>query len=143
MPPVSINSSQTSPQSVPYPVFRRSLDSVLRPRIEMLLTRIIPTDWKVFFSGKEIKPPKNEYNGDLPTIICAGRPGLETLIRRLVIGRKRYPNIEMAQGTVTGYDVDPEKPRYLSKVLFRRASDNKIISIPATMVIGVLIRVCA
>ncbi|KIL58812.1 hypothetical protein M378DRAFT_15278 [Amanita muscaria Koide BX008] len=104
---------------------------------ECALSRIsiIPADWKLFLSGKEIKAPKNEYNGSLPPIICAGRPGLETLIRRLVVGRKQYPNVEMVQGTVTGYEADPEQPGYLSKVLFRRAIDNKIISIPATMVI--------
>ncbi|KAM6501577.1 hypothetical protein JOM56_001554 [Amanita muscaria] len=104
---------------------------------ECALSRIpiVPGDFKYFLSGKEIKSPLEEYKGSLPPILCAGRPGLETLLRRLVVGRKQYPNIQLIQGTVTGCEIDSENPKYLSKVVFRRASDNQTIAIPATMII--------
>ncbi|KAM6501579.1 hypothetical protein JOM56_001556 [Amanita muscaria] len=104
---------------------------------ECALSRIpmVPADWKYFLSGKEIKTPVEEYKGNLPSVLCAGRPGLETLLRRLVVGRNQYPNIQLIQGTVTGCEIDSENPKYLSKVLYRRASDNQTIAIPATMII--------
>ena len=101
-----------------------------------VVSRIIPADWKVFISGMEILTPANEYNGILPKIICAGRTGLETLLRRMVIGRKMYAGIEQIHGTVVGYEKDPENSQYLSKVLVRQGSDNKISAIPATLIVG-------
>ncbi|KIL56560.1 hypothetical protein M378DRAFT_16991 [Amanita muscaria Koide BX008] len=104
---------------------------------ECALSRIpmVPADWKYFLSGKEIKTPIKEYKGNLPPVLCAGRPSLETLLRRLVVGRNQYPNIQLIQGTVTGCEIDSENPKYLSKVLYRRASDSQTIAIPATMII--------
>ncbi|KAJ7588541.1 hypothetical protein C8J56DRAFT_785461 [Mycena floridula] len=45
--------------------------------------------------------PYAEYNGNLPKVFYPSRAGLETLIRRLVLGGN-FPNIRQVIGTVTG-----------------------------------------
>ncbi|KIL56901.1 hypothetical protein M378DRAFT_88651 [Amanita muscaria Koide BX008] len=95
---------------------------------------LVPANIKYHFSGLKLKTPQGQYNGDLPKHICSGRPGFETLLRRLVIGQEEYPNIQQIHGTVIGYEKDPENPTYLSQVLVRQG-DQEIIAIPATLVI--------
>ncbi|KAF8624200.1 hypothetical protein AX17_007189 [Amanita inopinata Kibby_2008] len=99
---------------------------------------LIPGNFKIAISGLEGKVPVQEYDGGLPMMVCAGRPGLETLLRRLVVGRKSYPNIEQVAGTVVGVEHDVEDPRYLNKVLVRQGTagdDSNIIAIPAALVV--------
>ncbi|KAK0195803.1 hypothetical protein F5146DRAFT_997316 [Armillaria mellea] len=56
---------------------------------------------RTFVSGNRIQAPTAEYGGSLPKTTYAGRAGLETLIRRLVLGGN-YKNIRQITGTVTG-----------------------------------------
>src|ERR1700733_13539158 len=46
--------------------------------------------------------PSEEYGGNLPKTLFCGRRGLESLIRRLLLGRGDHPNIQTVAGTVTG-----------------------------------------
>jgi hypothetical protein len=97
---------------------------------------LTPALGKLFTSGKQVLTPIGEDNGSsVPKILCAGRPGLETFIRRLVIGRKMYPGIEQIHGTVIGCEKDPKNPQYLSKVVVRQGSNNEITAIPATLIV--------
>lgn len=48
-----------------------------------------------------------------------------------------YPGIEQIHGTVVGYEKDPMNPQCLSEVVVRQGSNNKVIAIPAAMVVGV------
>ena len=120
---------------VPHPVSAEVVTRFFAVLIAVA-SRIIPADWKLFVSGMQVLTPFDEYNGILPKIVCAGRAGLETLLRRIVIGNKTYTGIEQIHGTVVGYERDPENPHYLSKVVVRQGGDNKITSIPAKLIIG-------
>ncbi len=70
--------------------------------------------------GRWTKKPYNQYNGTLPDTMTAGRPGLETLMRRMVLG-DRYRNIQQVIGTVTGVSRDASNSRRLDHVMIRTA----------------------
>ncbi|KAK0454581.1 hypothetical protein EV421DRAFT_2029616 [Armillaria borealis] len=81
--------------------------------------RIGPNESRIFVSGNRIKAPTAEYGGPLPKTAYAGRAGLETLIRRLVLG-SNYKNIRQITGTVTGVSrdgVDPQSSNHLPATL--------------------------
>jgi hypothetical protein len=78
--------------------------------------------------------PYEEYNNDLPKTIVGSRPGVESLLRQLVIGRKEYPNIEQIIGTVTGVTRSSTDPTHLQNVTVRASEGN--ISLPAALVVG-------
>ncbi|KAJ3862336.1 hypothetical protein EV359DRAFT_65719 [Lentinula novae-zelandiae] len=63
---------------------------------------VFPGDRKNNFAGTPIPAPVDSYGGTLPKTIYSGRAGLETLLRRLVLGRGSYPNITQIAGTVVG-----------------------------------------
>ncbi|KAJ3807034.1 hypothetical protein F5876DRAFT_48895 [Lentinula aff. lateritia] len=63
---------------------------------------VFPGDRKNNFAGTLIPAPVDSYGGNLPKTIYSGRAGLETLLRRLVLGRGSYPNITQIAGTVVG-----------------------------------------
>ena len=77
--------------------------------------------------------PYAEYDGCLPKTMFASRRGLETLIRRLVLGGQ-YENIEQITGTVTGVSRSCPNPQYLDQVTIRTASG--IRTVKASMVAG-------
>ena len=56
--------------------------------------------------GRREPVPSEEYDGNLPKTLFCGRPGLESLVRRLLLGRGDYPNIQTVAGTVTGIVAD-------------------------------------
>lgn len=58
-------------------------------------------DRGVHVSGHFILEPLKQYNGQLPPHLFAGRRGTETLLRRLVLDKARFPNIVQIAGTVT------------------------------------------
>ena len=99
------------------------------------VARLIPAITKFHFSGKLVKQPLGKYNGQIPRVFCAGRPGFETLLRRLVIGRKHYPNIEQIHGTVIGYEKDPQNPTRICGVLVRQPN-NEVVTISSTLILG-------
>ncbi len=77
--------------------------------------------------------PYAEYNGDLPKTIFVSRPGLETLIRRLVLGGQ-YRNIKQIIGTVTGLVRNASDLQYLNQVTVRTVEGARTIN--AAMVVG-------
>ena len=97
--------------------------------------RLVPGDFKISVAGQKFKLPFHEYNGKLPQTACATRPALETLLRRLVIGRKQYPGIEQIPGIVVGFDKVPDEPSRLNKVLVRQ-SNGEMVAILATLILG-------
>ncbi|KAJ3915044.1 hypothetical protein F5877DRAFT_82206 [Lentinula edodes] len=66
------------------------------------ISSVFPGDRKNNFAGTPIPAPVDSYGGNLPKTIYSGRAGLETLLRRLVLGRGSYPNITQIAGTVVG-----------------------------------------
>jgi hypothetical protein len=78
------------------------------------------------------------YFGDkknaLPQTVHATRHGLETLLRRLLIGNKQYPNVEQVVGTVTGVITSESDPTTLKGVSVRTDDGEKTIA--AALVIG-------
>ncbi|KAJ7210450.1 hypothetical protein GGX14DRAFT_520458 [Mycena pura] len=63
-----------------------------------------------------------------------GRAGIETFLRRLVLDRDTYPNIEFITGTVTDVLPDPTNPSRLSKVIVRKDSSGAVHEFPAALV---------
>ncbi|KAK0494800.1 hypothetical protein EDD18DRAFT_284498 [Armillaria luteobubalina] len=94
--------------------------------------RIGPNAARFFVSGNPIQAPTAEYGGSLPKTTYAGRAGLETLIRRLVLGGK-YKYIRQITGTVTGVSRDGVDPQFLESVTVRTPEGT--INIPATLVV--------
>ena len=68
-------------------------------------------------------------------MVSATRPAIETLLRRLVIGRKQYPGIQQISGIVVGFDKDPDNPSRLNKVFVRQNNDEMVV-IPAALILG-------
>ncbi|KAF9077382.1 hypothetical protein BDP27DRAFT_1312311 [Rhodocollybia butyracea] len=94
---------------------------------------ILPADRKNSFAGTPITAPFKSYDGNLPNTLYCGRAGLETLIRRLVLGRGSYPRIEQITGTVTGVIPDNDS-RSISKVTVR-GTDLQLQNLDAALVI--------
>ncbi|KAK0215868.1 hypothetical protein EDD85DRAFT_962651 [Armillaria nabsnona] len=85
-----------------------------------------PSDFRSSTWGRWTKKPYNQYNGTLPDTMSAGRPGLETLMRRMVLG-DRYRNIQQVIGTVTGVSRDASNSRRLDHVMIRTAGGTQEI----------------
>ncbi len=92
-----------------------------------------PSDFRSSMWGRWTKKPYNQYNGTLPDTMTAGRPGLETLMRRMVLG-DRYRNIQQVIGTVTGVSRDASNSRCLDHVMVRTAGGTQ--EIKAAIVVG-------
>ncbi|KAK0466721.1 uncharacterized protein EV420DRAFT_1698330 [Desarmillaria tabescens] len=92
---------------------------------------VCPGDFRTSTWGTWTMTPYSEYDGYLPKTMFASRRGLETLIRRLVLG-SRYENIQQMTGTVTGVSRSTSNPQYLDQITIRTA--NGIRTIQASMV---------
>ncbi|KAK0215855.1 hypothetical protein EDD85DRAFT_443784 [Armillaria nabsnona] len=92
-----------------------------------------PNDTQVHLWGNNPKKPYNEYGGTLPKTIYTSRVGLETLLRRLVLGGK-YKNIRQITGTATGVSRNASDARFIEQVSIRTA-EGAIVDIPAALVI--------
>lgn len=77
--------------------------------------------------------PYAEYSGNLPKTVFASRPGFESLIRRLVLGRGSYPNIHTVGGTVTSIMRDANNYSYIKSVSVRTL--DACIDIDAALVV--------
>ena len=84
--------------------------------------------------GKVALVPYKYFGGNLPKTPYWGRPGVETLLRRLILGQKKYPNIYTLTGTVTAIHADPTDPQRISKVTVRTGNGTR--GIEAAMVAG-------
>jgi hypothetical protein len=85
-------------------------------------------------SGHSIPAPYEDYQGNLPKSVFPSRLGLETMLRRLVFGDGRYPNIEQLVGTVTGVQPALDDPTRLEKVTIRTKEGE--MTLPAALVVG-------
>ena len=84
--------------------------------------------------GKHVPEPYTFFKGKLPEIPHWARSAIESLLRRLVLGQQKYPNIETLVGTVTGIHPDPTDSSRIQKVSVRTADG--IQNVEATMVAG-------
>ncbi|KAJ6601586.1 hypothetical protein B0H10DRAFT_1923651 [Mycena sp. CBHHK59/15] len=83
---------------------------------------VLPSEPRLTLSGVRIRTPWSAFKSGLPKTMYLTRAGYETLLRRLVLDRGTYPNIEFMTGTVTDVRADPIDPSRLSKVLVRTES---------------------
>lgn len=86
-----------------------------------------------------MKLPVDEYWGDLPKMLYFARASFESLLRRLLFGSGRYPNVEQIVGTVTGIERTVEEPDRVGGVTIRTKDGN--MTLPAALVIGESIEV--
>ncbi|KAJ7740952.1 hypothetical protein DFH07DRAFT_982126, partial [Mycena maculata] len=84
---------------------------------------VLPSNPRLNLSGILFRIPWSafKYVG-LPKTMYVGRPGFETLLRRLVLNRDAYPNIEFITRTVTDVRPDPADHSRLNKVVVRTDS---------------------
>ncbi|KAK0489401.1 hypothetical protein IW261DRAFT_1390954 [Armillaria novae-zelandiae] len=96
-------------------------------------TRIGPNDQQVHMWGSEVVSPFKQYSGSLPKTLYLGRAGLETLLRRLVLGGD-YKGIRQVIGTAVGISRDVSDP-YLIDSVTVRTPEGTVTDIPAALVI--------
>ncbi|KAF8806733.1 hypothetical protein BYT27DRAFT_7256738 [Phlegmacium glaucopus] len=94
--------------------------------------RILPADWNQRVRGKHVPEPYKSFKGKLPETSHWSRAGVESLLRRLVLGQQKYPNIETMVGTVTAVHADPTDSSRIQKVSVRTADG--VQNVEATMV---------
>jgi len=95
---------------------------------------LVPADFKSYLSGHRFLVPHNEFSGSLPRTAQAGRQGTETLIRRLTLNTKEYPNISQIPGTVTRVWADPANPEFLKTVTIE--TEAGLRELDAALVVG-------
>ncbi|KAK0501783.1 hypothetical protein EDD18DRAFT_1317898 [Armillaria luteobubalina] len=105
----------------------------LAEECKSLSIRIGPNDQRVHMWGREVISPFKQYGGSLPKTIYPGRAGLETLLRRLVLGGD-YKSIRQVIGTVVGISRDVSNPRFVDKVTVR-TSEGTMTDILAALVV--------
>ncbi|KIK61241.1 hypothetical protein GYMLUDRAFT_166904 [Collybiopsis luxurians FD-317 M1] len=82
-----------------------------------------------------IPVPTRSYNGNLPkTLFQCTRAGFETLLRRMVLGRGRYPRIKQVAGTVVGVSPQLKDFGRIGKITVRGA-DFQLREIEASLVV--------
>ncbi|KAJ7457464.1 hypothetical protein FB451DRAFT_1353732 [Mycena latifolia] len=100
--------------------------SSLFPNIEdecrLSAAQVLPFYPRFHHSGVPFRIPWSTFKSGLPKTMHLSRPGFETLIRRLVLDRSTYPNIEFMAGTVTDVQPDPMNHSRLSTVVVRTES---------------------
>ncbi|PBK99981.1 hypothetical protein ARMGADRAFT_1074807 [Armillaria gallica] len=95
--------------------------------------KIGPNDQHVHMWGSEIISPYKQYGGSLPQTLYLGRTGLETLLRRLVLGGD-YKNIRQVIGTVIGISRDVSNPLFIDRVTVR-TPEGAVSDISAALVV--------
>jgi hypothetical protein len=91
-------------------------------------------DFNLALYGRFFNLGNENSRNTLPNTLFATRHGIETLLRRLVIGNHDYPNIEQIVGTVTGVISSINDPTRLHGISVRTSDGDKIL--PASLVIG-------
>ncbi|KAG7444024.1 uncharacterized protein BT62DRAFT_952962 [Guyanagaster necrorhizus] len=94
--------------------------------------KVGPSKLHIHFWGNDTRMPDEEYGGALPKTIYAGRAGMETFLRRLVLGGD-YKNIRQVIGTVTGVARNTRSPEFIDQVTIR--TPEGIQNIPAVLVV--------
>ncbi|THU91057.1 hypothetical protein K435DRAFT_863771 [Dendrothele bispora CBS 962.96] len=95
--------------------------------------RLMPADFKFVLGGHKSLVPHEEFGASFPRTIGAGRQGTETLIRRLTLSTKEYPNISQISGLVTGVRVNSRNPKFLESVQIQ--TEAGLAEIKASLVI--------
>ncbi|KIY62533.1 hypothetical protein CYLTODRAFT_383478 [Cylindrobasidium torrendii FP15055 ss-10] len=104
-----------------YRILRQAFGSRLLEECAARDIQVGEADFQSRNWGIPVKDPRPYFSGKLPTILWAGRRGLETLLRHLTLDKTLYPNIEQVVGTVTGLTTDPARPQALKSVTYRDA----------------------
>ncbi|KAJ7123948.1 hypothetical protein C8R43DRAFT_899299 [Mycena crocata] len=81
--------------------------------------RVLPSNPRFNASGVLLRIPFASYKSKLPKTMYLSRSGFETLLRRLVIDKDAYPNIELIAGTVTDVLPDPADHSRLKTIVVR------------------------
>ena len=92
--------------------------------------RIRPGNYHFTAFGRDVNLPD-----DVPETIFASRQGYETLLRRLILDKERYPNIDQIAGTVTGINPDDTHSSRVRSVSIKK-EDGTIVSIEGQFFIG-------
>ncbi|KAF8236757.1 hypothetical protein L208DRAFT_1390284 [Tricholoma matsutake] len=96
--------------------------------------RVLPADFSpVKTWGHTTPSPFEYYEGNLPKTMFASRHGIETVLRKCVMGKNDYPNIEQIVGTVTGVKCSPRDPTLLEEVTVHTKKGD--MTLPATLVV--------
>jgi hypothetical protein len=98
-----------------------------------VLRSVCPCDFKSSLWGLWPIIPYAEYNGDLPKTVFGSRPAFESMIRRLVLGRGSFPNIDTVAGTITSVKRDANHSSYIKSVSVR--TSNTTVDMDASLVI--------
>ncbi|KAJ6454306.1 hypothetical protein C8R47DRAFT_1167414 [Mycena vitilis] len=94
--------------------------------------RILPSNARFNLSGVLLRIPFASWRSQLPRTMYVSRSGFETLLRRLVLDRERYPHVELMTGTVSDVVPDAKDPSRLGGVLVR--TDSGVQELPAALV---------
>ncbi|PBK99973.1 hypothetical protein ARMGADRAFT_1074800 [Armillaria gallica] len=92
-----------------------------------------PNDQHLHMWGSEVISPYEQYGGSLPQTLYLGRTGLETLLRRLVLGGD-YKNIRQVIGTVVGISRGVSDPHFIDRVTVR-TPEGAMTDISAALVV--------
>ncbi|EGN96341.1 hypothetical protein SERLA73DRAFT_186050 [Serpula lacrymans var. lacrymans S7.3] len=90
-------------------------------------------DFRTYIWGYFPTAPYHQYPNGLPPVCFPSRRGLETLLRRLVLDKDKFPNIEYVVGSVSEFHADPACPSRLQKVTVR--TDDGNIDLNAELVV--------
>ncbi|KIY62757.1 hypothetical protein CYLTODRAFT_447021 [Cylindrobasidium torrendii FP15055 ss-10] len=104
-----------------YQILRQAFGPKLLEECAARDIQVGEADFKYRHWGIPVKDARSYFGGKLPTILWAGRRGLETLLRHLTLDKTSYPNIEQIVGTVTGLTTDASRAGYLKGVSYRDA----------------------
>ncbi|KIY66465.1 hypothetical protein CYLTODRAFT_398649 [Cylindrobasidium torrendii FP15055 ss-10] len=85
-------------------------------------------------SGVAPPPAPKYYGGNYPKRLWGSRRGLETLLRRLALDKKAYPNIEQVVGSVVSLVPDKHHSGTLAGVVYRDETGTTR-EIPAALII--------
>ncbi|KAH7924669.1 hypothetical protein BV22DRAFT_1090482 [Leucogyrophana mollusca] len=105
----------------------------LKEECEASDLHVLPADFHGSMWGLPTHPPYEEYGDNFPKTFYGSRQSTETLIRRLLIDQKSYPNIQWVVGTATGVIADPEDTSRLKKVVVRTGSTS--VELEAVLII--------
>ncbi|KAJ7673966.1 hypothetical protein DFH06DRAFT_1319082 [Mycena polygramma] len=92
----------------------------------------IPSNPRFTLSGVPLRLPLASYKSELPKNMYLSRSGFETLLRRLILDKDAYPNIELVSGMVTDMLPDPADHSLLGRVVVR--TDTGVQDFPAALV---------
>ena len=98
---------------------------------------IAPGIAQLVWYGHEICLPRDVWH-TVPKTMFASRRGYETLLRRLVLDKARYPNIEQIAGTVTEIHPDKENSSRIGSISVRK-EDGDIVKLSGECFVGGLL----